>query len=83
MASTYKMEFLNGRPPQPIDLGWFCYIQFYPDDSAPDYIGLNVDNAATDIESTWKVYKFTYVGSAVTKIQLTYGSWTGRAALFP
>jgi hypothetical protein len=82
MGSTYTNEFLNGRPPQPVDLGWFAYIQFDADDSAPDYIGLHTDKSASDDDTNWKIYKFTYSGDNVTTIKLTYGSWTNRAGLF-
>jgi len=57
-------------------------VKFDADDSAPDYIGINTDKDATDAVTTWKVLKFTYSGSAVTQIEIAYGSWTGRAALF-
>jgi len=57
-------------------------IRFDADDSAPDYIGLNKTNGAATSAETWIVYKFTYSGSNVTRIQKAYGSWDGRAALF-
>lgn len=82
MSSTYRNEFVNGRPPQPVDMGWAAYIQFDASDAAPNYIGLHTDKSATDADTNWKIYKFTYSGSDVTKIQLAYGSWTGRALLF-
>ena len=83
MSNTYKLPTnINGRPPQPVDLGWYAYIQFDPDNSAPDYIGCNVNSSASDDNVDWKIYKFTYSGTNVTKIQLAYGSWTNRASLF-
>lgn len=80
--STYKIPEINGLKPQMSDLGYFADIQFDPSDAVPIYIGMNVDKGASDAATTWKVYKFTYSGSDVTRIQLAYGSWTGRASLF-
>ena len=82
MATTYTLPNINQRPPEPVDLGYYADIQFDADDSAPVYIGLNLTRGASDDATTWKVYKFTYSGSSVTRIQLAYGSWTGRASLF-
>jgi hypothetical protein len=83
MSNTYTLPItINGRPPQPADLGWWGSIQFDPSDAQPNYIGLNLDKDASDNATDWKIYKFTYVSDEVTKIQLDYGSWTGRVALF-
>jgi len=57
-------------------------IKFDASDVAPDYIGLNEDKDATDADTDWVVLKFTYAGTAVTKIEKAVGSWTGRAGLF-
>ena len=56
-------------------------ILFDANDSAPTYIGVNVNPGATEGQADWLVYKFTYSGSNVTKIEARNGSWTGRAAL--
>jgi hypothetical protein len=81
--STYKLPTnINNRPPQIVDLGWVGCIQFDPNDSAPDYIGMHLDKDATDGDSEWKVYKFTYDGTYVTKFLLGYGTCTGRAGIF-
>lgn len=80
--STYKQLSLNQRPPQTVDLGYWADIRFDASDALPDYIGLNDTNGAATAATTWKVYKLTYVGSDVTRIQLAYGSWNGRAGLF-
>ena len=83
MSNTYKLPInINNRPPQIVDLGWFADIQFDASDAAPDYIGLNILKGASDGATDWKIYKFTYSGDNVTRIQLAYGTWTGRIALF-
>ena len=57
-------------------------IRFDPDDSAPNYIGKNGTlNAATSL-ATWTIFKFTYSGANVTRIQKTSGIWDNRASLF-
>ncbi len=57
-------------------------VRFDPNDSAPNYIGVNeTQNAGTDA-TDWIVYKFTYSGSNVTRIQIAMGSWDDRAGLF-
>jgi hypothetical protein len=80
--STYSLPNINQRPPQPVDLGFWADIRFDADDSQPTYIGLNLTNGASIDEPSWKVYKFTYSSSNVTRIQLAYGSWNSRATLF-
>jgi len=79
--STYQIPNINNKPPQLGDLGFYCDIRFDADDSAPIYIGLNVTNGASVDALDWKVIKFTYSGSNVTRIQTAYGSWTNRAGL--
>lgn len=57
--------------------------RFDPDDSTPDYIGVNSSsNDATTSDTTWLIYKFTYSGSNVTRIQRAKGSWDDRATYF-
>lgn len=57
--------------------------RFDANDAAPDYIGINSTSNDADTSGTnWLVYKFTYSGSDVTRIQRATGSWDGRAALF-
>ena len=84
--STYQIPNVNNKPPQLADLAFYADILFDPDDSKPDYIGLNVLTGANTATATdWKVLKFTYaVGdtSATTRIQTAYGTWVGRAGLF-
>ena len=79
--STYQIPSVNNLKPQLSDAGFYADIQFDASDAAPIYIGLNVTKGAAD-STTWKVYKFTYSGTDVTRIQLAYGSWTNRATLF-
>lgn len=66
-----------------VDTGFFADIRFDASDTQPDYIGLHETNGADTAVIGWKVYKFSYSGTAITRIQLAYGSWDGRAALFP
>ena len=81
--STYQLPInINGRPPQPVDLGYYADIRFDPDDSQPTYIGLHLTKGADIIDNGWKVYKFFYSGSNTTEIQLAYGSWSNRATIF-
>ncbi len=80
--STYSLPLVNNRPPDLVDLGFYADIQFDPSDAAPVYIGLNVTKGASNSATDWKIYKFSYSGSDVTRIQLAYGSWTGRSGLF-
>ena len=80
--STHRLENVNNRPPMPVDAGFWADIQYDASDSAPTYIGMNVTKGASDDATNWKILKFTYSGSNVTRIQLAYGTWTGRASLF-
>lgn len=57
-------------------------VQFDPDDSKPDYVGMNNSADASDDTEDWRIFKFTYSGSNVTKIVKKIGSWTNRASLF-
>lgn len=57
-------------------------IRFDPNDSAPNYIGLNKTNGASTSAETWIIYKFTYSGDNVTRIQKALGAWDSRAGLF-
>lgn len=59
-------------------------IRFDASDAAPTYIGLNYDNvsAGTAVPS-WTVYKFTYSGSDVTRIQRKDAiTWDARGSSF-
>ncbi len=48
-----------------------------------DYAGYNRNIAASDGDTDWYVFKYTWVGTNCTKILgPEVGSWTGRAALF-
>jgi hypothetical protein len=80
--STYRIPTINSLKPQLGDLGWASDIRFDASDLAPTYVGLHVTNGAATTDEDWKIYKFTYSGSDVTRIQLAYGTWDGRAGLF-
>lgn len=81
--STYKIPNINNNKPQLSDLGWYSDIRFDPSDAAPVYIGLNVTNGAdVTSDNEWKILKFSYSGSDVTRIQTAYGNWTGRVGYF-
>lgn len=60
----------------------YSEFRFDADDTLPNYIGKNVTLNADTAGSDWVIFKFTYSGSAVTRIQKTTGSWDGRAGLF-
>lgn len=79
---TYKLPTVNNRPPVVSDLGFYADIRFDADDSAPVYIGLNLLTDSSDDDTNWKIYKFTYVDGKVTRIQMAYSTWTGRASAF-
>jgi len=57
-------------------------VRFDPNDSAPIYIGVNETQNALTASTDWIVYKFSYDGANVTRIQIAMGSWDGRAGLF-
>lgn len=59
----------------------YAAFQFDPNDSAPTYIGKNINSLAGNDDSDWVIYKFTYSGSNVTSIIKKVGSWTNRATL--
>ena len=61
-------------------------VRFDPDDSRPNYIGLNQENGAAITASTWEIFQFTYTtttSSDVARIRRTTGIWDNRASLFP
>lgn len=80
--STYQIPLVNNNKPQLSDAGFYADIRYDVDDSAPIYIGSNVTTNAITSAIDWKILKFTYSGSNVTRIQLAYGSWDARASLF-
>ncbi len=83
MSSTYQIPLVNNKPPQLADLAFYADILFDPDDSKPDYIGMNVLMGANTANAfDWKVLKFTYSGANVTRIQTAYGTWSSRVSLF-
>lgn len=83
--STYTIPTVNDYKPKLTDSAFYADIRYDASDAAPDYIGMHPTNgAATDGTDAvdWKVYKFTYSGSDVTRVQLAYGAWDDRATLF-
>jgi hypothetical protein len=44
-----------------------------------DYYGVNASASAADGDTSWVIYKFTYSGGNMTKIQSKVGTWTARA----
>jgi len=81
--STYCIPNINNKPPQLADLGFYCDVRFDPSDATPTYIGLNVTNGADETtDNSWKILKFTYSGSDVTRVQTAYGNWNARATYF-
>ena len=73
MASVVLVD-QEGNVIQPED------IRYDADDSAPIYIGLAGKNKTPTNNPAWTVYKFTYNGTAVTRIQKVSNiSWDNRA----
>ena len=81
--STYRFPKVNEVRPQLADIAFYSDVRFDPSADAPVYIGLHVTNGEPETSTDWKVLKFTYSGTAITRIQTAYGSFAGRAALFP
>ena len=81
--STYRFPKVNEVRPQVADIAFYGDVRFDPDADAPTYIGFHVTNGESVDSTDWKVLKFTYSGSANTRIQTAYGSYSGRASLFP
>lgn len=81
--STYRKPNLDNYPPAVVDSGFYCDIRYDASDAAPDYIGLHTEMGADTVtNSQWKILKFTYSGSDITRIQVAYGTWTDRASYF-
>jgi len=81
-VSTYRFPKVNEVRPQIADIAFYADVRFDPTADAPVYIGLHVTNGESESSTDWKVLKFSYSGTAITRIQTAYGSWAGRAALF-
>lgn len=80
--STYQIPLVNNNKPQMVDLGFYADIRYDISDANPTYIGSNVTVNANTSSNDWKILKFTYSGTDVTRIQLAYGSWDNRSSLF-
>jgi hypothetical protein len=59
----------------------YADVLFDENDLAPNYIGLAASPIETSSEG-WVIYKFTYSGSNVTRIQKVKGVWDDRVSLF-
>ena len=82
--ATFKALDINHKLPRITDPGIWADVRYDANDDAPIYVGMNRTNgASTTTDSTWKIYKFTYSGADVTRIQLAYGTWGARVSLFP
>jgi hypothetical protein len=81
--SSYRTPNLGAMRPRTADLGFWADIRYDASEENPDYVGLHLVNGAETSDANWKIYKFTYSGANVTRTQLAYGTWDGRAALFP
>jgi len=60
-------------------------VLYDPDDSRPDYIGLNTSVSADTATTGWNIFNFTYTTTTskdVTDIKKKGGTWSGRVALF-
>ena len=80
---TYrKVTGLNNTTPVPVDDRFFGDTRWDASDANPDYMGQHLTNGAATSDPDWKIHKFTYSGSNVTRMQLAYGAWDDRATLF-
>jgi len=79
---TYRNPVINNTKPTLTDSGFYCDIRYDANDAAPDYVGLHPTSGAATTALDWKIYKFTYSGSDVTRIQIAYGAWDNRTGLF-
>ena len=81
--STYRIPDVNNLKPQIVDGAIWGDVRFDASDNLPNYIGMHVTRGADQGATDWKILKFSYSGSNVTRIETAYGSYTGRAGLFP
>lgn len=65
-----------------VDSGFWGDIRFDPDDIAPNYIGMHLENDALTTNREWKIYKVTQGDTGITRFQLAYGAWDSREDLF-
>jgi len=56
----------------------FVYQQFDWTSGDLDYMGINDDYSASDDDTDWIIFKFTWSSGDVTKIQMRQTSWTNR-----
>lgn len=56
-------------------------VKWDADSSTPTYIGTHTNPDATEGQSGWVIWKFTYSGTNKTAGEKRTGSWTNRASL--
>ena len=55
-------------------------VRYDADDSQPTYVGIAGENKTPTDSPAWTIYKFTYSGSATTRIQkVSNKAWDDRA----
>jgi hypothetical protein len=59
--------------------GTYPYTQLDWTSGDLDYIGINGSYSAADADTTWVIFKFTWVDGNPTKIQQRFTSWADRA----
>jgi hypothetical protein len=61
-----------------------CDVRYDTSDAQPTYIGVHYgSHNATTTADEWTIYKFTYSGTEITRIQkVEKKAWTNRAGLF-
>lgn len=82
MTKPYIRPLINNAPPQNVDLSYWADIRYDPDDLQPTYLGLHLDTNASTTDLNWKIFKYSYTGTNVNRIQLAYGAWDNRLTLF-
>jgi hypothetical protein len=82
VTKGYTKPIIDNVPPQAVDIAYYGDVRYDPDDLQPVYLGLHLDKNADTTDNKWKIYKYTYTGTNVTRIQLAYGNWDLRISLF-
>jgi len=87
MMETYKSVILNNRPSNIVDSGYYADIRFDHNDDTPTYIGLHITQGVATTDQGWKIYKFSYTGTAagmnVNHVEFKYGAWDDRTTILP
>lgn len=82
MTTAYRRPVINDTPPQKVDMAYWGDVRYDPDDLQPIYIGQHLDTNASTTDINWKIYKYTYLTTNVSRVQLAYGAWDSRLTLF-